>query len=61
MTGVQTCALPIYFSSLNLITAVAHQQPVARQLIFSNSLYALLYTGMILCGAVLIFEQRNLK
>jgi ABC-type transport system involved in multi-copper enzyme maturation permease subunit len=49
------------FSSLNVIALVAHQQPVPRQLIFSNSLYALLYTGMVLCGAVLIFEHRNLK
>lgn len=49
------------FSSLNVITSVAHQQPVTRQLIFSNSLYALVYTGMVLCGAVLIFEHRNLK
>jgi ABC-type transport system involved in multi-copper enzyme maturation permease subunit len=49
------------FSSLNVITSVAHQQPVTRQLILSNSIYALVYTGMALCGAVLIFERRNLK
>jgi ABC-type transport system involved in multi-copper enzyme maturation permease subunit len=48
-------------SSLNVISSVAHQQPVTRQLIFSNSLYALVYTGMALCGAVLIFERRSLK
>lgn len=48
-------------SSLNVISSVAHQQPVTRQLIISNSLYALMYTGMALCGAVLIFERRNLK
>jgi ABC-type transport system involved in multi-copper enzyme maturation permease subunit len=48
-------------SSLNVISSVAHQQPVTRQLILSNSLYALVYTGMALCGAVLIFERRNLK
>ncbi|MGA8154533.1 MAG: ABC transporter permease [Terriglobales bacterium] len=48
-------------SSLNIITSVAHQQPVAAQLIVSNTLYALLYAGMALCGAVLIFEHRNLK
>jgi hypothetical protein len=40
---------------------VAHQQPVMGEYIVSNSLYALLYTGMALCGAVLIFESRNLK
>ncbi len=48
-------------SSLNIITSVAHEQPVAAQLIVSNTLYALLYAGMALCGAVLIFEHRNLK
>ncbi|HXZ34044.1 MAG TPA: ABC transporter permease [Terriglobales bacterium] len=48
-------------SSLNVISSVAHQQPMTRQLIASNSLYALAYTGMALCGAVLIFERRNLK
>jgi ABC-type transport system involved in multi-copper enzyme maturation permease subunit len=49
------------FSSLNVIASVAHQQPVTRQLIFSNSLYASMYTSMALCAAVLIFERRNLK
>jgi ABC-type transport system involved in multi-copper enzyme maturation permease subunit len=49
------------FSSLNVITSVAHQQPVTAQLVFANSLYALVYTGMALSGAVLIFERRNLK
>jgi len=49
------------FSSLNIITSVAHQQPVMGDSIVSNSVYALLYTGMALCGAVLIFETRNLK
>jgi ABC-type transport system involved in multi-copper enzyme maturation permease subunit len=49
------------FSSLNVITSVAHEQPITRQFILSGSLYALLYTGMALCGAVLIFERRNLK
>ena len=49
------------FSSLNIITSVAHEQPVAAQLIVANTLYALLYAGMAVCGAVLIFERRNLK
>lgn len=48
-------------SSLNVITSVAHQQPISEQLIFSNTLYALMYTGMALSGAVLVFERRNLK
>jgi ABC-type transport system involved in multi-copper enzyme maturation permease subunit len=49
------------FSSLNVISSVAHGQPVAAQLIFSNTAYALLYATMALCGAVVIFEHRNLK
>lgn len=49
------------FSSLNVISSVAHGQPVAAQLVLSNTVYALLYAGMALCGAVVIFEHRNLK
>lgn len=49
------------FSSFNVISSVAHNQPVAAQLILSNTLYALVYAGMALCGAVVIFEHRNLK
>jgi ABC-type transport system involved in multi-copper enzyme maturation permease subunit len=49
------------FSALNVITAVAHQQPLASRLILQNTLYALCYTAMALSGAVLIFERRNLK
>lgn len=48
-------------ASLNVISSVAHNQPVAAQLILSNTLYALVYAGMALCGAVVIFEHRNLK
>jgi ABC-type transport system involved in multi-copper enzyme maturation permease subunit len=49
------------FSALNIISSVAHGQAVSGQLIFYNSIYALIYTSMALCGAVLIFERRNLK
>jgi ABC-type transport system involved in multi-copper enzyme maturation permease subunit len=49
------------FSALNVISAVAHQQPLSGQLIVQNTLYALFYTAMVLSGAVLIFERRNLK
>ena len=49
------------FSALNVISAVAHQQPIGLQLILQNTLYALFYTAMALSGAVLIFERRNLK
>ncbi|MBV9574585.1 MAG: ABC transporter permease subunit [Acidobacteriales bacterium] len=49
------------FSALNIISMVAHEQGVSRQLIFYNTAYALIYTTMALSGAVLIFERRNLK
>jgi ABC-type transport system involved in multi-copper enzyme maturation permease subunit len=49
------------FSALNVISTVAHQQALSGQLIAQNTLYALFYTVMALCGAVLIFERRNLK
>jgi ABC-type transport system involved in multi-copper enzyme maturation permease subunit len=49
------------FSALNVISTVAHQQPVSSGLILENTLYALFYTAMVLAGAVLIFERRNLK
>lgn len=49
------------FSALNVISAVAHQQPLGGQLILQNTLYALFYTAMALSGAILIFERRNLK
>jgi ABC-type transport system involved in multi-copper enzyme maturation permease subunit len=49
------------FSAFNIISSIAHGQPVAAQLILSNSLYALFYAAMALSGAVIIFEHRNLK
>jgi ABC-type transport system involved in multi-copper enzyme maturation permease subunit len=49
------------FSALNVISAVAHQQSVGTHLIVQNTLYALFYSAMVLSGAVLIFERRNLK
>jgi len=49
------------FSALNIISSVAHQQAVAGQLVAYNTAYALVYTTMVLCGAILIFERRNLK
>jgi ABC-type transport system involved in multi-copper enzyme maturation permease subunit len=48
-------------SALNVITSVAHGEAVRSQLIVNNTLYALTYAGMAICGAILIFERRNLK
>src|SRR5258707_5798049 len=49
------------FSALNIITSVAHSQPVSGQLVLYNTAYALVYSAAVLAGAVLIFEHRNLK
>lgn len=49
------------FSAFNVISAVAHQYPVAGQLVLHNTLYAVFYAATALSGAVLIFERRNLK
>lgn len=49
------------FSALNVVSTVAHQQPISGQLILQNTFYALFYTAMVLGGAVLIFDRRNLK
>src|ERR1700680_255777 len=49
------------FSALNVISSVAHARPVPAQLILYNSAYALIYATMAICGAVLVFERRNLK
>ena len=49
------------FSAFNVVGSIAHEQPVAAQLIWHNTLYALFYAAMALSGAVLIFEHRNLK
>jgi ABC-type transport system involved in multi-copper enzyme maturation permease subunit len=49
------------FAALNVITPVAHGESVAGRLIMLNTVYALLYAGTAICGAILIFERRNLK
>jgi len=49
------------FSALNVISSVAHGQPVSGQLVIYNTLYAVLYAAMALSGAILIFQRRNLK
>ena len=49
------------FSAFNVISSIAHEQPVAGQLILQNTLYALFYAIMALSGAVVIFENRDLK
>jgi Cu-processing system permease protein len=48
-------------ASLNVITRVAHDQLISVQLVGYNTLYSLLYTGVTVSGAALIFSRRNLK
>jgi ABC-type transport system involved in multi-copper enzyme maturation permease subunit len=49
------------FSALNVISQVAHSEPVALRLIGLNTLYALLYSAAAISLAALIFDRRNLK
>lgn len=49
------------FAAFNVISQVAHSQPVAGRLILLNTIYAVLYAAVCICGSVLIFERRNLK
>jgi ABC-type transport system involved in multi-copper enzyme maturation permease subunit len=49
------------FSSLNVISQVAHNQPISGGLIMANTVYALLYSAAVTAGAVLVFERRDLK
>ncbi len=49
------------FAALNVISSVAHDQPVAAALILYNTLYALLYSAAAIAAASIIFERRNLK
>jgi len=49
------------FSSLNVISQVAHGIPVQPGLILHNTVYALSYTAVVLFCAAAIFENRNFK
>ncbi len=49
------------FSAFNVISSVAHGQPVSGKLILLNTLYALFYGAAVVCAAGLIFQRRNLK
>ncbi|MCI0355348.1 MAG: hypothetical protein L0099_09980, partial [Acidobacteria bacterium] len=48
-------------ASLNVVAQVAHGNPVPGELILYNTVYAVCYAGAALCGAILIFEKRNLQ
>jgi ABC-type transport system involved in multi-copper enzyme maturation permease subunit len=48
-------------SSFNVISLVAHDQPVVGRLVAINTAYALCYSALVVAGAVMIFDRRNLK
>jgi len=49
------------FSTLNVISMVAHGEAIPSRLIVYNTAYAVLYSIMAVSAGVLIFERRNLK
>lgn len=49
------------FSALNYIASVAHGNSIPGNMVALNTAYALLYAGAALCGAALIFQNRNMK
>jgi len=49
------------FSSLNVISQVAHGAPVAGALVLHNTVYASTYSLVLLLCAAAIFENRNFK
>lgn len=49
------------FSALNVISQVAHNEPVGGRLIVFNTIYAVLYSMAATASAILIFNRRNLK
>jgi ABC-type transport system involved in multi-copper enzyme maturation permease subunit len=49
------------FTAMNVISQVAHDNPISGALILQNTLYAFCYSAAALSAAVVIFENRNLK
>lgn len=49
------------FRNFNLITSVAHGEPVPWILVWSNTAYAGLYISLVLLASMLVFHNRNLK
>jgi Cu-processing system permease protein len=47
--------------NFNVMAAAAHERAIPGALILQNTLYAVLYCGMILVAAAAIFSRRNLK
>jgi ABC-type transport system involved in multi-copper enzyme maturation permease subunit len=49
------------FENFNVIGSVVHGRSVPVALVWQATLYALLYTAIVLTGAAVVFSRRNLK
>jgi ABC-type transport system involved in multi-copper enzyme maturation permease subunit len=49
------------FHNFNIIAAAAHREAIPRALIWQNTLYALLYSVLLLLAASAVFSGRDLK
>lgn len=49
------------FENFNVMGAVAHGRGVPGRLVLHDSLYAIVYCGIVLLGAAAVFSRRNLK
>jgi ABC-type transport system involved in multi-copper enzyme maturation permease subunit len=49
------------FNNFEVMGAAAHGKPIPGSLILYNTVYAVLYCGMVLTAASVIFSRRNLK
>jgi hypothetical protein len=47
--------------SLNVVSSVAHGEPVSSALILHNTLYVLAYSAAVIFASVLVFDRRNFK
>ena len=49
------------FHNFNAIAVVAHGDAIPFSLIWQNTVYAVLYAGVVLLAASAVFSGRNLK
>jgi hypothetical protein len=49
------------FQNFNVMGAVVHGRGVPAAIVWHATLYAMLYTAIVLTGAAVVFSRRNLK
>jgi ABC-type transport system involved in multi-copper enzyme maturation permease subunit len=49
------------FENFNVMAMAAHSRPVPRALILQNTVYTVIYCGIVLSVAAVVFSRRNLK